>query len=97
MDSWRVAAKLDSQYYWNFSQLLVQEGRYQQALAALDNVSGRKADVALIKARAYYKLKRIDDALANAKRSYEMKPSSQAKSWVTYLSQLRKAESSLNS
>ncbi|MBR9875772.1 MAG: hypothetical protein GYB23_16015, partial [Vibrionaceae bacterium] len=26
MDSWRVAARLDSQYYWNFSQLLVQEG-----------------------------------------------------------------------
>ncbi len=67
MDSWRVAARLDSQYYWNFSQLLVQEGHYQQALAVLDKVSGRKADVALIKARAYYKLKRIDDALRTLK------------------------------
>ena len=97
IDSWRVAARLDPQYNWNFSQLLVQEGEYQQALAALDKVSGRKADVALIKARAYYKLKRFDDALANAKRSYEIKPSDQAKSWVTYLSQLQKVGTSLNS
>lgn len=97
MDSWRVAARLDPQYNWNFSQLLVQEGEYQQALAVLDKVSGRKADVALIKARAYYKLKRFDDALANAKRSYEIKPSDQAKSWVTYLSQLQKVGTSLNS
>lgn len=87
----------DPQYNWNFSQLLVQEGEYQQALAVLDKVSGRKADVALIKARAYYKLKRFDDALANAKRSYEIKPSDQAKSWVTYLSQLQKVGTSLNS
>ncbi len=94
IDSWRVAAKLDPQYYWNLSQLLVQEGHYQQALLMLDNVSGRQADVTLIKARAYYKLKRFDDALANAKRSYEIKPSEQAKSWVTFLSQLRKAKSS---
>ncbi|MGP8308683.1 tetratricopeptide repeat protein [Vibrio sp. YIC-376] len=97
IDSWRVAAHLDPQYNWNFSQLLVQEGHYQQALVVLDKVSGRKADVALVKARAYYKLKRIDDALANAKRSYEMKPSDQAKSWVIYLSQLQKVETSLNS
>jgi tetratricopeptide (TPR) repeat protein len=97
INSWRVAAQLDPQYNWNFSQLLVQEGHYQQALAVLDKVSGRTADVALIKARAYYKLKRIDDALANAKRSYEIKPSDQAKSWVIYLSQLKKVGTSLNS
>ncbi len=94
IDSWRVAAKLDSQYNWNLSQLLVQEGHYQQALVVLDKVSGRQADVALIKARAYYKLKRFDDALANAKRANEIKPSEQAKSWVTYLTQLRRAKSS---
>ncbi len=94
IDSWKVAAKLDPQYNWNLSQLLVQAGHYQQALMVLDNVSGRAADVALIKARAYYKLKRFDDALANAKRSYEIKPSDHAKSWVTYLSQLRRVKSS---
>ncbi len=93
IDSWTVAAKLDSQYNWNLSQLLVQEGHYERALAVLDKVSGRQADVALIKARAYYKLKRFDDAMANAKRSYEIKPSDQAKRWVTYLTQLRRAKS----
>lgn len=87
IDSWRIAAKLDSKYYWNYSQLLVQQGHYQQALAALDKVKGRNADVALIKTRAYYKLNRLDDALANAKRANEIKPSNQAKSWVKYLTQ----------
>ncbi|WP_010453287.1 tetratricopeptide repeat protein [Vibrio rotiferianus] len=95
--SWRVAAKLDRQYYWNLSQLLVQEGQYKDALVALDEVSGRKADVALMKTRAYYKLKRLEDALATAKRANEIEPSTQAESWVKYLSQLRKAKASQNS
>ncbi|EJG2007345.1 tetratricopeptide repeat protein [Vibrio parahaemolyticus] len=97
IDSWRLAAKLDSKYYWNYSQLLVQQGHYQQALAALDKVKGRNADVALIKTRAYYKLNRLDDALANAKRANEIKPSNQAKSWVKYLTQRRKAEATQSS
>ena len=97
IESWRVAAKLDGQYYWNLSQLLVQEGQYKDALVALDQVSGRKADVALVKTRAYYKLKRLEDALANAKRANEIEPSTQAESWVKYLSQLRKAKASQNS
>ncbi|MDF5071997.1 hypothetical protein P3600_16760 [Vibrio parahaemolyticus] len=97
IDSWRVAAKLDSKYYWNYSQLLVQQGHYQQALAALDKVKGRNADVALIKTRAYYKLNRLDDALANAKRANEIKPSNQAKSWVKYLTQRRKVEATQSS
>ena len=95
--SWRVAAKLDRQYYWNLSQLLVQEGQYKDALVALEKVSGRKADVALVKTRAYYKLKRLEDALANAKRANDIEPSTQAESWVKYLSQLRKAKTSQNS
>ncbi|AWG85628.1 hypothetical protein Vp2S01_A0142 [Vibrio parahaemolyticus] len=97
IDSWRIAVKLDSKYYWNYSQLLVQQGHYQQALAALDKVKGRNADVALIKTRAYYKLNRLDDALANAKRANEIKPSNQAKSWVKYLTQRRKAEATQSS
>ncbi|WP_029865970.1 tetratricopeptide repeat protein, partial [Vibrio parahaemolyticus] len=74
-----------------------QQGHYQQALAALDKVKGRNADVALIKTRAYYKLNRLDDALANAKRANEIKPSNQAKSWVKYLTQRRKAEATQSS
>ncbi|MGX1924305.1 tetratricopeptide repeat protein [Vibrio sp. NH-7] len=90
--SWRVAAKLDRQYYWNLSQLLVQEGHYEQALVALKQVPGRKAEVALMKARAYYKLQRFEDALASAKRANAIEPSAQAESWVKYLTQLRKTK-----
>ncbi|MGR5409372.1 tetratricopeptide repeat protein [Vibrio sp. PNB22_8_1] len=97
IESWRVAAKLDRQYYWNLSQLLVQEGQYKDALVVLDKVSGRKADVALVKTRAYYKLKRLEDALANAKLANEIEPSTQTESWVKYLSQLRKAKTNQNS
>lgn len=97
IESWRVAAKLDRQYYWNLSQLLVQEGHYEQALIALKKVSGRKAEVSLMKARAYYKLKRFEDALANAKRAHAIKPSAQAESWVKYLTQMRSAKASQNS
>ncbi|MDA0125457.1 MULTISPECIES: tetratricopeptide repeat protein [Vibrio] len=97
IESWHVAAQLDRKYNWNLSQLLVQEGHYKEALATLDKVTGRKADVALVKARAYYKLKRFEDALANAKRANEIKPSTQAESWVKYLTQLRKAKASQNS
>lgn len=90
--SWRVAAKIDRQYYWNLSQLLVQEGHYEQALIALKQVPGRKAEVALMKARAYYKLQRFEDALVSAKRANAIKPSAQAESWVKYLTQLRKTK-----
>ncbi|KIE22284.1 hypothetical protein SE23_01970 [Vibrio sinaloensis] len=90
--SWRVAAKIDRQYYWNLSQLLVQEGHYEQALIALKQVSGRKAEVALMKARAYYKLQRFEDALVSAKRANAIEPSAQAESWVKYLTQLRKTK-----
>ena len=90
--SWRVAAKLDRHYYWNLSQLLVQEGHYEQALIALKQVPGRKAEVGLMKVRAYYKLQRFEDALASAKRANAIEPSAQAESWVKYLTQLRKTK-----
>ncbi|KGY09172.1 tetratricopeptide repeat protein [Vibrio sinaloensis] len=92
IESWRVAAKIDRQYYWNLSQLLVQEGHYEQALIALKQVPGRKAEVALMKARAYYKLQRFEDALVSAKRANAIEPSAQAESWVKYLTQLRKTK-----
>ncbi|CAK4066808.1 tetratricopeptide repeat protein [Vibrio sp. 16] len=92
IESWRVAAKIDRQYYWNLSQLLVQEGHYEQTLVALNKVSGRKAEVALMKARAYYKLQRFEDALVSAKRANAIEPSAQAESWVKYLTQLRKTK-----
>ncbi|GAA5644640.1 tetratricopeptide repeat protein [Vibrio proteolyticus] len=91
IEFWSKAAKFNAQYHWNVSQLLVQEGHYQRALKELDKVTSpaRKADVALAKTRALYKLNQIEAALVQAKRADATEPSRQAKSWIKYLTKLR--------
>lgn len=88
---WKLAAKKDAKYNWSVAQLMVQQGYYKDSLSVLDKVKGREADVALAKTRALYKLNLLDKALVQAKRANNIKPSSQAKSWIKYLSQLRAA------
>lgn len=89
---WSQAAKLDTRHRWPLAQLLLQEGHYQQALTELDKVAlkGRKADVELAKVRAYYKLENYDQAIIHAKRANNIKSTSASKSWIKYLSQMRK-------
>ncbi|RTZ16774.1 hypothetical protein EJ063_08250 [Vibrio aquaticus] len=87
---WQQAAKHESKYLWNVAQLMVQQGHYQESLVVLNKVKGRKADVALAKTRAFYKLYQLENALIEAKRADAAQPSNQAKSWIKYLSQLRK-------
>ncbi|WP_425628024.1 tetratricopeptide repeat protein [Vibrio neptunius] len=88
---WKLAAKKDAKYNWSVAQLMVQQGYYKDSLAVLDKVKGRDADVALAKTRALYKLNLLEKALVQAKRANNIEPSSQAKSWIKYLSQLRTA------
>ncbi len=73
------------------AQLLVQQGYYDRALVVLDKVKdkNKQADVALAKVRSWYKLKNLDNALAQAKRANNIEPSSEAKGWIKYLTQLR--------
>ncbi|MDA0116592.1 tetratricopeptide repeat protein [Vibrio sp. T11.5] len=88
---WKLAAERDAKYYWSVAQIMVQQGYYKDSLAVLDKVKGRDADVALAKTRALYKLNLLEKALVQAKRANNIEPSSQAKSWIKYLSQLRTA------
>lgn len=92
LEVWKSAAKIDSKYQWNVAQLMVQQGYYQPALKVLAKVQGRKADVAIAKTRAYYKLDELEKALIEAKRADNVEPSNQAKSWIKYLTQLRQAQ-----
>ena len=92
LDVWKLAAKLDSKFHWNVAQLMVQQGYYRTALSVLAKVKGRKADVALAKTRAFYKLDQLDKALIEAKRANNVEPSAQSKSWIKYLTQLRQAK-----
>ena len=82
IEVWTKAANKDNQYRWQLAQLLLQEGHYQHALTELDKVTRKdnKADVALAKVRAYYKLNNFEDALIHAKQANNIKPSSTAKS-----------------
>ncbi|WP_299688944.1 hypothetical protein [uncultured Vibrio sp.] len=91
IDVWTLASKKDTQYHWNVAQLLVQQGYYDRALVVLDKVKdkSKQADVALAKVRSWYKLKDLNKALAQAKRANNIKPSSEAKGWIKYLTQLR--------
>ena len=88
---WKLAAEKDAKYNWSVAQLMVQQGYYKDSLSVLDKVKGREADVALAKTRALYKLNLLEKALVQAKRANNIEPSSQAKSWIKYLSLLRAA------
>jgi len=92
---WALAAKLDNKHRWSLAQLLLQEGHYRQALTELDQVElkGRKDDVELAKVRAHYKLDNYDQAIIHAKLANNIKSTSASKSWIKYLSQMRKMES----
>lgn len=97
IEVWRQAAQLDKDYHWNVAQLMVQQGHYQQALPVLNKVEGHKEQVALAKTRVLFKLNRVEDALIEAKRAEQIEPSSQAKSWIRYLTQVRKMADSPSS
>ncbi len=96
IETWTLAAQFDAKYYWNVSLLYNQQGEYRQALSALDKVTdkARQPEVALARARALYKLNRLDDALAQAKRAQHLQPSNnEAQGWINYLTQLREINS----
>ncbi|GAB2661723.1 tetratricopeptide repeat protein [Vibrio panuliri] len=94
LKQWQLAARHNAKYHWNVAQIMVQEGQYQQALAVLDKVKGRSEQVALAKTRAYYKLNQLEQALIQAKKADNIASSKQSKSWIKYLSQLRKVSHS---
>lgn len=97
IELWMLAAQLDKDYHWNAAQLMVQQGQYQQALPVLNKVEGHKEQVALAKTRVLFKLNRVEDALIEAKRAEQIEPSPQAKSWIRYLTQVRKMADSSSS
>ncbi len=99
ISTWSLAAKLNPKYHWNVAQLLIQEGQYRQALVSLVNVSEKhkQADVALAKTRVFYKLNQLEKALISAKHAYNITPSTEATSWIKYLTQLKTALSSASS
>ncbi len=94
IDTWRLASRLDAKYHWNIAQILLQQAKYEDALEELDHVkeNSRKAQVALAKTKALYKLNQLEPALIEAKRANNIEPSKEAQSWIKYLSQLRKAQ-----
>ncbi len=92
---WSQAAELDNKHRWPLAQLLLQEGHYRKAIAELDKVTlkGRMDDIELAKVRAYYKLENFEQAIIHAKMANNIKSTSASKSWIKYLSQMRKMDS----
>jgi len=92
---WSQAVELDNKHRWPLAQLLLQEGHYRKAIAELDKVTlkGRMDDIELAKVRAYYKLENFEQAIIHAKMANNIKSTSASKSWIKYLSQMRKMDS----
>lgn len=88
LQGWKLAARSDGKYHWQVAQILLQQGEYRQALTELDKVKGRQSQVALARTRAFYKLNKLDSAIAQAKSADNLSPSREAKGWIKYLTQL---------
>ena len=99
IEQWQLAAKHDNQYQWNLAQLLMQQGHYKSAVAALEKVkdSDKQPQVLLAKARAHYKLDNLDKALVEAKQAHNIKQSEESESWIKFLTNLRKSQKGIDS
>ncbi|WP_205409448.1 tetratricopeptide repeat protein [Vibrio ruber] len=89
-ETWQLAAQHDKKYYRNVARLQLQQGNYQESLDALALLQGhaQAADIALLRTQALYKLNQFEQALSQAKKADRIQPSSEAKSWIKYLTQL---------
>ncbi len=99
IEQWQIAASHDAKYQWNLAQLLLQEGHYQQAIAALNQIKDqdKQRQVLLAKARAHYKLNNLDQALVDAKQAHQLKHSDESESWIKFLTNLRKSSQGVES
>ncbi|WP_341851951.1 tetratricopeptide repeat protein [Vibrio vulnificus] len=96
---WQRLAKQESQYQWEVAILENQLQRYQQvliSLAEMDNPQ-RQFDAQLLKINALYRLERIDQAYAQAKKADALRSTKQTQNWLKFLShKLKSTESKLN-
>ncbi|EIZ1172183.1 tetratricopeptide repeat protein [Vibrio vulnificus] len=96
---WQRLAKQESQYQWEVAILENQLQRYQQvliSLAEMDNPE-RQFDAQLLKINALYRLERIDQAYAQAKKADALRSTKQTQTWLKFLShKLKSTESKLN-
>ncbi|EMK3377872.1 tetratricopeptide repeat protein [Vibrio vulnificus] len=96
---WQRLAKQESQYHWEVAILENQLQRYQQvliSLAEMDNPQ-RQFDAQLLKINALYRLERIDQAYAQAKKADALRSTKQTQTWLKFLShKLKSTESKLN-
>ncbi|HAS8561526.1 TPA: tetratricopeptide repeat protein [Vibrio vulnificus] len=96
---WQRLAKQESQYQWEVAILENQLQRYQQvliSLAEMDNPQ-RQFDAQLLKINALYRLERIDQAYAQAKKADALRSTKQTQTWLKFLShKLKSTESKLD-
>ncbi|EGQ7932601.1 tetratricopeptide repeat protein [Vibrio vulnificus] len=96
---WQRLAKQESQYQWEVAILENQLQRYQQvliSLAEMDNPQ-RQFDAQLLKINALYRLERIDQAYAQAKKADALRSTKQTQNWLKFLShKLKSTESKLD-
>ena len=84
---WQQAAQINKKHYWALAKLQSQQKAYKRALISTESAKPVivESEYRLMKVRLYYKLARFNDALAQAKKLDEIKPSEEAKDWIRYL------------
>ena len=87
LSAWKNAMDKNPKHSWSLAKLQIQQGDYQAALKTMVRAEkyANPEQYGLAKIRLFYKLGRINDALATAKRLDESHPSQAAAGWVQYL------------
>ncbi|MCA3915050.1 tetratricopeptide repeat protein [Vibrio vulnificus] len=85
---WQRLAKQESQYQWEVAILENQLQRYQQVLISLTEMDNpqRQFDAQMLKINALYRLERIDQAYAQAKKADALRSTKQTQNWLKFLS-----------
>lgn len=84
---WKKAAQIEPNYLWEVAILQNELKRYQQVIASLDKLNNpqRHVDAQLLKVNAYYRLERLQEAYAQAKKADALHSTKQTQSWLKFL------------
>ncbi len=92
ISAWKTVAEYDKQFYWQVAVLQMQTGDYRAALNSMDQIpgAGKSSKITLAKARALYWSGELNLAVEQAKISNQIQANQENKSWLNYLTRLKK-------
>lgn len=93
LQSWQKAAHYDEKYYRQFALLSIQQRELQEALAAINKISRKDAQLLLIKTQILSEMGQTDYALNTVTQAHQLSPSATSSAWIKFLTQVKEASS----